>query len=427
MSAILFPEPEPVDAITLSDDQLAAYQAFAGFMMKPDEKHWVLSGYAGTGKSTLVTHMLRELPGLQRMIKLVRSDYETMSIRLTATTNKAAEALSSIVKDEVLTIHSLLGLRVETDYETQQTKLERSGSDVVKNSIIFIDEASFICKALLELIATCTKNCKIIYIGDPAQLVQVGEKTAPLFRQGYPVAQLEKVVRQAAGNPIIEMATAFRNTVNTGKWQIFDLDGHHIQHLETRDFEDAIIKEFDRPDWHHNDSKVLAWTNRRVIYYNENIRDAVRGEPLLSVGDYAVNNSYVKQGRYSIRTDRMVHITAMSSSSRFGIPGWQVTLDNTQVTWFMPESLQERKKAIKDAKSRKAWTDLQEIEETWVDLRAAYACTVNKSQGSTYDKVFIDLDDINKCRQGNQVARLLYVAVSRARHHVILTGEIGSP
>lgn len=53
-----------------------------------------------------------------------------------------------------------------------------------------------------------------------------------------------------------------------------------------------------------------------------------------------------------------------------------------------------------------------------------YASTVNKSQGSTYDTVYIDLNDIGKCRDKDQVRRMLYVAVSRARHKVVFTGDI---
>ena len=66
---------------------------------------------------------------------------------------------------------------------------------------------------------------------------------------------------------------------------------------------------------------------------------------------------------------------------------------------------------------------VEEAENRWVDLRAAYACTVNKSQGSTFDKVFIDIDDIARCNNGEQIARLMYVAVSRARNTVYLTGD----
>jgi exodeoxyribonuclease V len=60
-----------------------------------------------------------------------------------------------------------------------------------------------------------------------------------------------------------------------------------------------------------------------------------------------------------------------------------------------------------------------------VDLRAVFAQTVNKSQGSTYDKVFFDLDDLKKCHNGNTLARLLYVGTSRARHQCFFVGDFG--
>lgn len=60
-----------------------------------------------------------------------------------------------------------------------------------------------------------------------------------------------------------------------------------------------------------------------------------------------------------------------------------------------------------------------------IDLRPSFACTVTKSQGSTFDWVFIDLDDICKrIHHPNQLARALYVAFSRARQGVIMTGDM---
>ena len=58
------------------------------------------------------------------------------------------------------------------------------------------------------------------------------------------------------------------------------------------------------------------------------------------------------------------------------------------------------------------------------DLRYTYASTINKAQGSTYDTVYIDLNDLAKCNDRDLQLRLLYVAVSRARHKVVFTGDI---
>ena len=53
-----------------------------------------------------------------------------------------------------------------------------------------------------------------------------------------------------------------------------------------------------------------------------------------------------------------------------------------------------------------------------------FASTVNKAQGSTYDTVYLDLNDIGKCQDRDQVNRMLYVGVSRAKHKVVFTGDI---
>lgn len=90
----------------------------------------------------------------------------------------------------------------------------------------------------------------------------------------------------------------------------------------------------------------------------------------------------------------------------------------------MPNSRQAKQDRLKQARADEDFHLVEEMESRWIDLRAAYACTINKAQGSTYDKVFIDLDDIRRCNSGNQIARMLYVAVSRARHQVIFTGDL---
>ena len=92
----------------------------------------------------------------------------------------------------------------------------------------------------------------------------------------------------------------------------------------------------------------------------------------------------------------------------------------------MPNSNKEKKELLnkhKGSKTSTSWHICDEI-ETWIDLRAQHACTIDKSQGSTYAQVFIDLDDIAKCNISSQVARMCYVAVSRARHKVYLTGDL---
>lgn len=412
--------------ITLTDGQEAAAQAFSQFYLDPHQDIFVLEGYSGTGKTTLVRYLLELLPKVEKTLKLLQPKREApYELVLTATTNKAAENFAHLSGMSVSTIHSHLQLRVDVDYQTGTTRLmPKPKQELQVNQLILIDEASYIDENLMNEIRRATYRCKIVLIGDPAQLLNVGCDKSPVFDAGLPGAQLTEVVRQAKGNPITDLATSFRNTVNTGQWFAFTPDNHHIQHLDRPDFEQAVIDEFTRKDWNHNASKVLAWTNKTVIAYNRAINNLAAGDPDLAVGDYAIVNQYIGGKGTGFKTDQTVQITSViGGREQFGVKGKDYGI-NDRAVFFMPDNRAEWRERINVAQRESDIATLQKIRESWIDLRSAYAITINKSQGSTYDKVFIDLDDLKKCRNGNQIARMLYVGVSRARHHVYLCGDL---
>jgi len=416
-----------IDKIVLTEDQQKAMDAFNLFLIDPIETVFVLGGYSGTGKSTLVQSMIERLPNFMRTARLVNPSQQEYEVVLTATTNKAAENLARITGMPVATIHSFLGLRVSTDYKTMVTTLvPKKRDDTREGFLLFIDEASFIDGPMLQWIFKIAKNCKIVFMGDPAQLTQVKATSTPVFNSKFTGAQLTQVVRQAAGNPILDLATKFRHTVNTGEFFSFKPDGKHVIHLSRAEFSKAIEAEFTRPGWKYMDSKILAWTNKCVIGYNHFVRNLVKGDPNFQVGDYAVCNSFLSIGKESLKTDQLVEITNISGDfEKHGVLGNNFTLDGSLIT-FMPKTLASRNARINAARKADDIHIVADIENTWVDLRGAAACTVNKAQGSTHDRVYIDLDDISRCNSGEQIARMLYVAVSRARDQVFLTGDLVS-
>jgi len=412
--------------ITLTEDQQSALDAFHEFLLDPIEQVFVLSGYSGCGKSTLVRTIIDEVPKFVRTAKLIDPQTKDYTIELTATTNKAAENLGQITGHSAGTIHSFLGLRVNTDYKTGVTTLTpRRGALPLEGYLLFIDEASYVDKQLLQMIFQLTRDCKIVFIGDPAQLTPVKATTTPVFDANFTGAMLSTVVRQAEGNPIVDLSTMFRHTVNTGEFFSFKPDGNAVVYLQRDQFNQAIEQEFTRADWRYQDSKVLAWTNKCVIGYNHFIRNSVKGDPHFAVGDYAVVNSFITVGSgKSLKTDQMVCITSIGPDTQHrDVMGKWYTIDN-ESSCFMPNHLADKNKRIREAKANNEYTLIAEIESQWIDLRAAYACTINKAQGSTFDRVFIDLDDIRRCNSGDQIARMLYVGVSRARHQVFLTGDL---
>lgn len=126
----------------------------------------------------------------------------------------------------------------------------------------------------------------------------------------------------------------------------------------------------------------------------------------------------------SIKTDQTVLITAMGPDTHhLGVPGNTIEV-NDYYSVFLPKSIADKKIAIKRARDADDLPTVALIENTWIDLRPAYSCTINKAQGSTYRKAFIDLDDVSRCNSGEQIARMLYVAVSRASENVFLTGDL---
>lgn len=145
----------------------------------------------------------------------------------------AAEAFSQITGLPVATIHSALSLRVQTDYSTNKTRLIPAAKDP-EGKLLFIDEASYIDKELLGYIFKLTKNCKIVFMGDPAQLTPVKSSGTPVFDANFTGAQLSQVVRQAEGNPIVDLSTKFRETVKTGEFFSFKPDGEHIQYMDRK-------------------------------------------------------------------------------------------------------------------------------------------------------------------------------------------------
>lgn len=411
--------------VTLSPDQQAAYNAFTGFLANPAEKYFVLEGYSGTGKTTLVRTLINDLDKIHKTIRLICPTIEEREILLTATTNKAAEAFSQITGQTVATIHSALLLRVHTDYNTQKTSLRpKDHHHTISDTLLFIDEASFIDENLLTLIKKMTPRSKVVFIGDPAQLLNVGSDQAVVFNSGFLTAKLTQVMRQANGNPIIELATLFRETVNTGEFFSFKPDGVHIRPVPRDQFNQEVEQEFSRSSWRFNDSKVLAWTNRRVINYNRWLYEQIKGDPEFAVGDYAVCNSHVSSGSHKISTDALVRISGISPLQLcHGVQGRFYELDCKQ-EFFMPSDPEAKKARYGRAFTFGEIDVLQAINESWIDLRAAYAQTINKSQGSTYDTVFLDLDDVAKCRDNNTLARMLYVGISRARQTVVITGDL---
>jgi len=90
----------------------------------------------------------------------------------------------------------------------------------------------------------------------------------------------------------------------------------------------------------------------------------------------------------------------------------------------VPVDREHLKQLLKYFANQQDWPTYFRLKNEYPDIRPRDACTVYKSQGSTYDTAFIDLGDIGGCNRPDIVLRMLYVAVSRARTRVVFYGDL---
>lgn len=410
-------------AITLTKCQEAAYAAIVKLITDPSQKYLVIEGGAGTGKTTLVDTFMTEW---KNTVALTAGAFEDQPIYLTATTNKAADALSQATGREVTTINSLLGIRVRSTGFKQST-IEYDPSVVIVGSIIIIDEVSFISEELWVAIKTKTRNCKFILMGDPYQLPPVGYTESPIFTKGYQTVVMKEIKRQGHNSPIQVLSRNLRELVRTGgAMPKAGVDGVNILHLNQEDF----LKEIGNTFSQSLNCRVLTWTNDRADYYNQYVSQLLSGSSDIQEGDTVIlaktyrrgsrNGDYFKYAADATMT--VMHIGNWYNDG-YGVTCRQIANQNNHVL-LQPYSFEEVDAAIKEAYANKDLKKVDVLEKRYADIRHPYGATVNKAQGSTYDTVFVDLNNIGRCRETSLKHRLLYVAASRARDRVVFTGDI---
>lgn len=462
----------------LNVGQKAALTSMYDFLVSDDERYMRLIGPAGTGKTTVINFFLKQMAQQDKIRLGLNLPISKRQLLFCATTNKAAEAFEAALGREVKTIHSTLRLVMQEDPKSLKDVLVSSRPhEHLYDSLIFVDEASYVdMELLLHIESKLDNSCKVIFMGDSAQckatkagigvneyltdeMVQlfidkykITDMGLPVFMSEMREAELTQIMRQADGNPIQAVSTSLRQTVITqGKMPPANVDGKHIIWLPRDQFDALMLKDMTSGNWDYHTSKYLAYTNKRVNLYNKRIYSHLHNTPTLKPGEYAVNNEYVAGNKQcpSIGTDRLVYIKDVVEGNSCGVPGHYVRTDrnaagtfdaktgNPLQAYFMPEDRTMKDKRLNALRRRLTESNLtpgQElfdlrsehdlIKSTWVDFRPVFGCTVYKSQGSTFRRVYLDLGDINMCYDYDQKLRMLYVGFSRAQMQVFMTGDV---
>ena len=420
---------------------------------------FVLNGYAGTGKTSIIAALVAASKELG--IKPI----------LLAPTGRAAKVLSKYASQSAYTIHKhIYRERTTADYESKFTlNFNRE-----RGALYIVDEASMLSTSsqdstfgsgnllddLVEYIRQ-GKECRLMLVGDDAQLPPVGDDYSPalnpaeICRYGdVEYATMDEVVRQSQDSGILFNATMLRCMLENRIYEIpkFKTDFTDIQNLTGGELLETLQDCYDR--YGRDETILITRSNKRANRYNEGIRRYnLSAEEEIESGDMlmVVKNNYFYAEREEsapfsfiangdvVRLKRIRRFEELYgfryASGVIEFPdydGYELscrlildTLSSESPSLTREQSQQlfmEVERDYEDIKSRtKRFKAIRENEHfNAIQIKFAYAVTCHKAQGGQWKAVFID-----RCLFGDEpmtkdMLRWLYTAITRATERVYL-------
>ena len=403
----------------------------------------LLTGFAGTGKSTTIATIIKSLSH-----KL---------ITIATPTHKAAAVLTAMLETngiispnvKVTTIHKALGKRPLK--QSNGTMLFTKPTKEVYG-ILIIDECSMIDSELFDDINQAAPTASIVYVGDPAQLPPTSGQGAlsPVFSSIAHRAHLSEVIRQGVGNPIINLSEALRRvmeacvhiTVSDVIEMVneYDKDGAKIgmiQKHEIADYcSDALKNGMDcRYLAYRNESIDKQTTAIRTMLHGRDVQSFVVGEPVVSLtGIQNVINNNHEGVVTAISEPVLLHGIACVSVTLDDFLTVNAAIDvkekkNKEIGFFrMFEKLKAQSQITTDFRVKAELLEQATeasargymIKDSIAELRPCVASTVHKAQGSTFDVAVVDVADILTMRNRSEALQCLYVAVTRPKTYLIM-------
>lgn len=445
----------------LTGEQSLALDRIVDFLfLRKEESIFLLTGYAGTGKSSLLGALVKTM-----------SEFKQKTVLL-APTGRAAKVFSVYANHPAFTIHKKI-------YRQQKFTGDLGNFGIMdnlhKDTLFIVDEASMISNNGLDSSVFGTgrllddlihyvysgENCRLLLIGDTAQLPPVMEEDSPALQipilQGYGLevrqAMLSQIVRQAESSGILFNATNIRNALKdeeVGSYPKLKLEGFKdIVSITGEDLIDEISSSYDREGIEN--TIIISRSNKRCNIYNQGVRNRILyREEELSSGDMLMitKNNYFwtenvdkidflangeivevlrvrgEQELYGFRF-RDVLVRSIDYDTELEIKILMDTLysDTAGLSRERSEELfmnileDYADLATKAAKMRKLKADPY---FNAVHVKFAYAVTCHKAQGGEWDNVFLDLGYIAEEHMGVNFYRWLYTAITRARNKLYL-------
>jgi exodeoxyribonuclease-5 len=413
---------------------------------------YLLQGYAGTGKTTLVTTLVKTLPQLG------------MRYQLMAPTGRAAKVLSGYTGKTASTIHrKIYRFQQFSDGAFRMTRAENKA----KNTLFIVDECSMIPddftngRSLLDDLINYVfsgENCRLLLIGDNAQLPPVGLEVSPAndinvlknsFNLTVASYELTEVMRQEEESGILYNATGLRNIVGTDRIRpLFSVNGFpDVHRIEPQEFEELLMQHFNGQS--NNEAVIICRSNNRANMYNQAIRARILQEDgEISTGDklMVVKNNYFwtdeDQKISFIANGDMIELMRINNIEEmygFHFADVEIQLtdyqDETNLSVkILLETLTSDSPALTSEESDRLY---KAVEEDYMDIpnkrdrykamrqnpyfnalqvKFGYALTCHKTQGGQWPTVFIDAPYIKE-NESLQVSdlRWFYTAVTRAQ------------
>lgn len=438
-------------------DMLAVYI----FSDEPDQI-MLITGYAGTGKTTMLYSLTQAL--LQLKIQSV----------LLAPTGRAAKVLAGYTKMPAFTIHKKI--------YRQKTSSDGFGHFVLdknlhKNTFFIVDEASMISNEtsensvfgsgkllddLLEYVYS-GENCRLVLVGDTAQLPPVGLNISPALEPdtldgfGFSVKKVEltDVVRQAEGSGILSNATQIRKRIGnadgeTGFFHIEIDDFGDIERVSGAELIESITGSYQ--EYGIFETAIVTRSNKRANLYNKGIRGSIlyreneieKGDLLMVVknnyfwlgedlkidfianGDIAeIIKIYKYEELYNFRFANVclrfidyddVEIDCKIFLDTLNIESASFTFEQNRQLF---EAVSEDYAEIRNKRER--WKKVKESPYyNALQVKFAYAITCHKAQGGQWKAVYVDHGYISEEMLDTEFYRWLYTAFTRPAEKLFL-------
>ncbi|NDG75468.1 MAG: damage-inducible protein [Synechococcaceae bacterium WB8_1B_136] len=460
--------------IQLTPGQQGAAEAFSAWLQAPcDGTPFVLSGYAGTGKTTLCAQLLAlvEATGLCWTV--------------VAPTHKAVGVIRQQLAQAGLqatwfpsTIHRLLRLKLKRQGDLERCEeTEQTAGSLENLGLVLVDEASMVDSTLLEIALRCAHpfRTRLVFVGDPGQLPPVGEPQSPVFAMGRAVAvQLTEVVRHQG--PVLQLATGLRTGLLPCRQPPAIpavRDAHGLVAMAPRQqwlaAAQAALRravELDNPDH----ARILCYTNKALEQLVPLARRAIHGAmadqlPVLP-GEVLITRSAVmapacRSGEEAAEEPDMVLgsnrelVVRDVSPERcdladFGVGSGdgciatvidtltaEVEAGETRLALrLLPpagsgarrdldavlQRLRQQAREAGKSDGRGLWRRYFLVRDAFASLGPAAVLTVHRSQGSTFGEVYV-AGDVFWPSDPVLRRQLVYVAVSRASQAVWLVAD----